>query len=143
MTGLRTDAYGRWAAADDRVLDYVNICESMYDKLPSVGWPFSSTGSMANAVYQPVLAAGSERAMISALSFLWRVGMIQDQWVVRDLILDHLRNYGSHLPEALTAHVINLAVNEPITAKVSPDKLRGVPTPIANAIAGSAARRPK
>lgn len=67
--------------------------------------------------------------------------MIYDQWTVRDLILGHLRTWADHLSESFTAHVIYLAVNEPIRATVSADKLRGISTPIANAITDSASRR--
>ena len=39
MTDRRAEVYGKWAADEGRLQDFVSACTALYEKLPGVGWP--------------------------------------------------------------------------------------------------------
>ena len=134
MTGKRVSKYAAWAAEGGQILDYVKKCEEMYARLPGVGWPYRMIGSMCHSVIDPVKASNNERAMMLAFSLFWPIGIVSDQWSVRDILTTYLTNDPNSISDEFIGHVIGIVAGHGFNTKIQPATLQGMPAAIAQAI---------
>ena len=131
LVGIRRAQYASWAATNRRIEEYVHKCSEMYKRLPRVGWPFNAVGAMAETVFNTAVLSESGEGILLAFTLLWPVGFTQDQWAVRDMLLDYMTKKAFHGNETLIGHVISIIVSHPIATVVQTSDLRQLPQKVA------------